>query len=59
MDGPDIPKNLNTFLEEYLESIGDKSKEIRRDLELIQVLDAVRSIWLFHLVEIWGSHHRN
>ena len=42
MDGGDITKNLNTFLEEYLESIGDDAKEIRRDLELIQELDKVR-----------------
>lgn len=41
MDGGDIPKNLNTFLEEYLEKLGDDSKEIRRDLELIQELDEV------------------
>lgn len=41
MDGGDLPKNLNTFLEEYLEKIGDDSKEIRRDLELIQELDEV------------------
>ena len=52
MDGPDIPKNLNTFLEEYLESIGDNSKEIRRDLELIQVLDAVQLFLLNYPVEI-------
>lgn len=41
MDSGDLPKNLNTFLEEYLEKIGDDSKEIRRDLELIQELDEV------------------
>ena len=41
MDNGDLPKNLNTFLEEYLENIGDNSKEIRRDLELIQELDEV------------------
>ena len=41
MDGANLPKNLNTFLEEYLEKIGDDSKEIRRDLELIQELDEV------------------
>ena len=41
MDGGDLPKNLNSFLEEYLEKIGDDSKEIRRDLELIQELDEV------------------
>ena len=41
MDNSDLPKNLNTFLEEYLENIGDNSKEIRRDLELIQELDEV------------------
>ena len=41
MDGGELPKNLNTFLEEYLEQIGEDAKEIRRDLELIQELDEV------------------
>ena len=42
MDNSDLPKNLNSFLEVYLERIGDDSKEIKRDLELIQQLDEVR-----------------
>ena len=41
MNGGDIPDNLSSFLEEYMEKIGEESKEIRRDLELIKELDEV------------------
>lgn len=59
MDSGDLPKNLNTFLEEYLEVIGDNSKEIRRDLELIQELDEVFANYKVYLVEILGFISRN
>lgn len=52
MDGANLPKNLNTFLEEYLEKIGDDSKEIRRDLELIQELDEVLPSHSVFIIEI-------
>lgn len=48
MECSDLPKNLNSFLEEYLEKIGDDSKEIKRDLELIQQLDEVVIFILCH-----------
>lgn len=47
MECSDLPKNLNSFLEEYLEKIGDDSKEIKRDLELIQQLDEVDTYSLY------------
>ena len=47
MECSDLPKNLNSFLEEYLEKIGDDSKEIKRDLELIQQLDEVNALSLY------------
>ena len=47
MECSDLPKNLNSFLEEYLEKIGDDSKEIKRDLELIQQLDEVGTFSLY------------
>lgn len=47
MECSDLPKNLNSFLEEYLEKIGDDSKEIKRDLELIQQLDEVDTVSLY------------
>lgn len=47
MECSDLPKNLNSFLEEYLEKIGDDSKEIKRDLELIQQLDEVDVIFSY------------
>ena len=49
MNGGDIPDNLSTFLEEYMEKIGEESKEIRRDLELIKELDEVFFIGSYYL----------
>ena len=48
MNVNDTAENLNSFLEEYMEKIGEEAKEIRRDLELIRELDEVRliTIWL-------------
>lgn len=59
MDNGDLPKNLNTFLEEYLENIGDDSKEIRRDLELIQELDEVMLFLSDYFAEIYNSFRGN
>ena len=42
MNVNDTPENLNSFLEEYMEKIGEEAKEIRRDLELIRDLVEVR-----------------
>lgn len=41
MNVGDSTENLNTFLEEYMEHIGEDAKEIRRDLQLIRDLDEV------------------
>ena len=49
MNGGYIADNLSTFLEEYMEKIGEESKEIRRDLELIKELDEVYFIGSFFL----------
>lgn len=46
MNVNDVPENLNTFLEEYMEHIGEDAKEIRRDLQLIRDLDEVSSSFL-------------
>lgn len=59
MDNGDLPKNLNTFLEEYLENIGDDSKEIRRDLELIQELDEVMLFSFDYFAEIYNPFRGN
>ena len=59
MDSGDLPKNLNTFLEEYLEKIGDDSKEIRRDLELIQELDEVWIDCMSFSLEIYHTSRWN
>ena len=46
MNVNEVPENLNTFLEEYMEHIGEDAKEIRRDLQLIRDLDEVSSSFL-------------
>ena len=46
MNVNDVPDNLNAFLEEYMEHIGEDAKEIRRDLQLIRDLDEVSTAFL-------------
>ena len=55
MNVSDVPDNLNTFLEEYMEHIGEDAKEIRRDLQLIRDLDEVSTLFLV----LWDRNIRD